>query len=65
MNEQVFTAEQINDLRKRYAEGGTWTRQELKSAIETMMGERVRDVQTPAKQKKSIPKSNISLDDLL
>lgn len=64
MPEQTSTAEQLNDLRQRYLAGKPWTRDELKSAINTMIGERLRAVQTaaPAKKEKAKP---VSLDHLL
>ena len=65
MTEHTCTAEALNDLRQRYLAGGEWTRQELKDAIHTMIGQRLKDVQatgTGAKKPKSAP---VSLDELL
>ena len=65
MTEHTCTAEALNDLRQRYLAGGEWTRQELKDAIHTMIGQRLKDVQatgTGAKKTKAAP---VSLDELL
>lgn len=67
MNEhETVTADKINDLRRRHLAGEAWTRQELKDAIFTMIGERIKEVQTPPKPKKGAAKAPpIALDDLL
>jgi len=64
MSETTVTAEALNDLRQRYLEGKPWTREELKNAIFTMIGDRLSSVQaTPkAKAAKAAP---VSLDDML
>jgi len=66
MTEQTCTAEALNDLRQRYLAGKSWTRDELKDAIHTMIGQRLKDVQAAAapktKKTKAIP---VSLDDML
>lgn len=65
MAEPTSTAEQLNDLRRRYLAGEEWTRDELKIAIHTMIGNRlnaVRDAGLPKTKTKAAP---VSLDDLL
>ncbi len=66
MPEPTTTAEQLNDLRRRYLAGEPWTREELKSAIHTMIGDRISEVQNAgAKATKKTKAAPISLDDLL
>lgn len=66
MTEQTVTAEALNDLRQRYLAGEPWTRDELKSAIHTMIGQRLKDVQAAAEPKTKKTKATaISLDDML
>ena len=64
MSETTVTAEALNDLRQRYLDGKDWTREELKNAIFTMIGDRLASVQAVPKAKaaKAAP---VSLDDLL
>jgi len=66
MSEQTVTAEALNDLRQRYLDGKPWTREELKSAIQTMIGQRLHDVQTAAAPKtKKVKATPVNLDDML
>lgn len=65
MNEPTVTAEVLNDLRQRYLAGKSWTREELKSAIHTMIGQRLTDVQSAATPKTKTKAAPINLDDLL
>ncbi len=66
MPEPTSTAEQLNDLRRRYLAGEPWTRDELKSAIHTMIGDRINEVQNASvKTTKKTKAAPISLDDLL
>lgn len=63
MNEPTVTAEALNDLRQRYLDDKPWTREELKSAIHAMIGNRLSAVQEGPKTKaKATP---VNLDDLL
>ena len=64
MSETTVTAEALNDLRQRYLNGEAWTREELKDAIFTMIGDRLTSVQAAPKAKaaKATP---VSLDDML
>ena len=64
MSETTVTAEALNDLRQRYLDGKSWTREELKNAIFTMIGDRLASVQaTP--QTKAAKATPVSLDDML
>ena len=66
MSEPTVTAEALNDLRQRYLAGQPWTREELKRAIHTMIGQRLKDVQAAAVPKtKKAKAAAISLDDML
>lgn len=66
MPEPTTTAEQLNDLRRRYLNGEPWTREELKSAIHTMIGDRINEVQNASvKTTKKTKAAPVSLDDLL
>jgi hypothetical protein len=66
MPETVTTAEQLNDLRQRYLDGKDWSREELKSAINYMIGDRLRAArEAPAKKTKGAKPIPVSLDDLL
>ncbi len=66
MSEPTVTAEALNDLRQRYLAGLPWTREELKRAIHTMIGQRLKDVQAAAEPKtKKIKAAAVSLDDML
>ena len=66
MTEHTCTAEALNDLRQRYLAGEEWTRQELKDAIHTMIGQRLKDVQAAAEPKaKAVKAVAVSLDDML
>lgn len=63
---ETVTADKINDLRRRHLAGEEWTRQELKDAIFTMIGERIKEVQTPPKPKRGAAKQPpVNLDDML
>ncbi len=66
MPEPTTTAEQLNDLRRRYLAGEPWTREELKSAIHTMIGDRINEVQNAnTKTTKKTKAAPVSLDDML
>lgn len=66
MPEPTTTAEQLNDLRRRYLAGEEWSREELKSAIHTMIGDRLTAVQNAEKPKaKRVKAQPVSLDDML
>ena len=66
MTEPTATAEALNDLRQRYLDGLPWTREELKTAIHTMIGQRLKDVQAAAVPKtKKLKAAAVSLDDML
>ncbi len=66
MSEPTVTAEALNDLRQRYLAGLPWTREELKRAIHTMIGQRLKDVQAAAEPKtKKVKAAAVSLDDML
>jgi len=65
MTETTVTAVLLNDLRQRYLDGKSWSREELKGAIHAMIGQRLEDVKavgTGAKKAKAAP---VSLDDML
>ncbi len=66
MPEPTTTAEQLNDLRRRYLAGEEWTREELSSAIHTMIGDRLNEVQNAGAAKtKKTKAAPVSLDDML
>ena len=65
MSEQTCTAEALNDLRQRYLRGEEWSRQELKDAIYTMIGQRIADVQASVPTAKKVKAAAVSLDELL
>lgn len=65
MPEQTCTAEALNDLRQRYLRGEEWSRQELKDAIYTMIGQRIADVQASVPAAKKVKAAPVSLDSLL
>lgn len=66
MAEQTVTAEALNDLRQRYLNGEPWTRDELKSAIHAMIGNRLAAVQTATPAPKGKAKAQaINLDDMI
>lgn len=65
MTELTSTAERLNDLRRRYLAGEEWTRDELKSAIHTMIGNRLDAVRDAGATKTKTKAAPVSLDDLL
>ena len=58
------TADQLNDLRGRILAGEEPSRDELRTAIEALVGERLKAHEAQPKPKKA-PSKPVNLDDLL
>jgi len=61
------TAQSLNDLRKRILEGEEPSRDELRSSIQALVGERLAAAEETQKKavKKRAPAVKVDLDDLL
>ena len=59
------TADQLNDLRRRILAGEEPSRDELRSAIQTLTGERIAAHAAEKPKTKKAPAIKVDLDDLL
>ena len=64
-DEQVMTAEKIQDLRRRVISGQDFTKEELRQSVHTLMGERIAQAQAVATASRKRPSRSVNLDDLM
>ena len=68
MSQQVITAEQLNDLRRRVLEAEEYTKEELINAVNALVGARVaaaQAVDTASRKRPARAAKKIDLNDLL
>jgi hypothetical protein len=63
--EQVLDAGKLNDLRRRVLANEEVSKDELRLAVRTLLGERVAQAQSSATASRKRPSRTINLDDLL
>lgn len=63
--EEVLTADKINDLRRRVLTNADYSKDELRKAVHTLMGERIQKAQVLSTASRRRPSRTVNLDDLV